>query len=216
LLANGKMSNPTKKSIVYKKIKNSIISGEIKPGEILNEGDLANKYHIGKTPTREALIVLTHDKLLEALPRTGYIVTKIKTRDILEVFHLRILLEVEAIGLAVEKITDKAIAELLGNNKKEVELSTNSSVEDKQFQAYQLNCNFHMIIARTSGNLRLAGLVETLMEDVERMLIFNPYIVDAEQHTDILKQLINHDKSKAQDAMREHIENTKSRILAGF
>ena len=210
------MSNPTKKSIVYKKIKNSIISGEIKPGEILNEGDLANKYHIGKTPTREALIVLTHDKLLEALPRTGYIVTKIKARDILEVFHLRILLEVEAIGLAVEKITDKAIAELLGNNKKEVELSTNSSVEDKQFQAYQLNCYFHMIIARASGNLRLAGLVETLMEDVERMLIFNPYIVDAEQHTDILKQLINHDKSKAQDAMREHIENTKSRILAGF
>lgn len=210
------MSNPTKKSIVYKKIKNSIISGEIKPGEILNEGDLANKYHIGKTPTREALIVLTHDKLLEALPRTGYIVTKIMTRDIFEVFHLRILLEVEAIGLAVEKITDKAIAELLSNNKKEAELSTNSSVEDKQFQAYQLNCNFHMIIARSSGNLRLAGLVETLMEDVERMLIFDPYIVDAEQHTDVLKQLINHDKSKAQDAMREHIENTKSRILGGF
>jgi DNA-binding GntR family transcriptional regulator len=42
LLANGKMSKPTKKSIVNKKIKNSLISGEIKPGEILNEGDLAN------------------------------------------------------------------------------------------------------------------------------------------------------------------------------
>ena len=40
------------------------------------EGDLANKHHIGITPTREALIVLTHDKLLEALPRTGYIVKK--------------------------------------------------------------------------------------------------------------------------------------------
>ena len=79
-------------------------------------GDLANKHHIGITPTREALIVLTHDKLLEALPRTGYIVTKIMTRDILEVFHLRILLEVEAIGLAVEKITHKEIAELISNN----------------------------------------------------------------------------------------------------
>ena len=74
----------------------------------------------------------------------------------------------------------------------------------------------YMIIARASGNLRLAGLGETLMEDVKRRLIFDPYFVDAEQHTDILKQFINHDKSKAQDAMREHIENTKSRILAGF
>ena len=88
-------------------IKTVIISGEIKPGEILNEGELAIKYHIGKTPTREALIVLTHDKLLEALPQTRYIVTKIMTRDVLEVFHLWILLEVEAIGLAVEKITNK-------------------------------------------------------------------------------------------------------------
>jgi DNA-binding GntR family transcriptional regulator len=123
--------------------KTAIISGEIKSGEILNEGELANKYHIGKTPTREALIVLTHDKLLEALPRTGYIVTKIMTRDVLEVFHLRILLEVEAIGLAVEKITNKEIAELISNNRKEVVLSTNPSVEDKQFQAYLLNCSFH-------------------------------------------------------------------------
>jgi DNA-binding FadR family transcriptional regulator len=65
------------------------------------------------------------------------------TRDILDVFHLRILLEVEAIGLAVEKITNKEIAELISNNRKEVELSTNPSVDDKQFQAYLLNCSSH-------------------------------------------------------------------------
>jgi DNA-binding GntR family transcriptional regulator len=69
------MSKPTKKSIVYKKIKNSLISGEIKPGEIMKV-ILPIIFHIGKTPTREALIVLTHDNLLEALPRTGYIVIK--------------------------------------------------------------------------------------------------------------------------------------------
>jgi len=65
------------------------------------------------------------------------------TRDILEVFHLRILLEVEAIGLAVEKITNKEIAELISNNNLGGGVINQPSLEDKQFQAYLLNCSFH-------------------------------------------------------------------------
>jgi len=56
---------------VYEQLKNAIISGEIKPGEILNEAVLAEKYEIGKTPTREALLLLANEDFLDSMPRVG-------------------------------------------------------------------------------------------------------------------------------------------------
>ena len=86
---------PTKKEQVYKRIRRAIIVGELKPGEIMNEAEIAARFNAGKTPTREALLLLTHDRYLESLPRVGYIVTRPSMQDILETFHLRVILEVE-------------------------------------------------------------------------------------------------------------------------
>lgn len=62
---------PTKKILAYEQFKNAIISGEIKPGEILNEAVLAEKYGMGKTPAREALLLLANEDCLDSMPRVG-------------------------------------------------------------------------------------------------------------------------------------------------
>jgi DNA-binding GntR family transcriptional regulator len=67
---------PTKKEQVYQRISRAIISGEIIPGVILNEAEIADKFESGKTPTREALLLLAHENFIEAVPRVGYIVAK--------------------------------------------------------------------------------------------------------------------------------------------
>ena len=117
---NTGMSAPqTKKDRVYQQIRRAILSGELKAGEILKEGELALRYGAGKTPTREALIVLSYEKFLEPMPRLGYIVARPSIQDVLETFHLRMLLEVEAIGMAAERISEEEIRQLEENNRAE-------------------------------------------------------------------------------------------------
>ena len=203
---------PTKKLQVYEILKQAIISGEIKPGDILNEAELAQKYETGKTPTREALLLLTHENLLEALPRVGYIVPRLTTRDLLEIFSLRALLEVEAIGLAMDRLTPDVITALERNNLEESQILSDNSPQVSSL-AYQLNREFHMIIARASGNQRLEKMLRDLLNDLERALSFDPYIADPAQHLEIIASLKARDKSRAQEAIRAHLNETRLRIL---
>lgn len=206
----------TKKIQVYEILKQAIISGEIKPGEILNEADLAEKYGIGKTPTREALLLLTHENLLEAMPRVGYVVSRLTTKDLLEIYALRVILETEAIKLAAERITSEEIALLEENNRRESEIFQNNTTGSRTREAYQLNIEFHKIIARASGNSRLEKLIENLINDLERALYFDPYIADPSQHREIIQSLKTHDVSRAEEAMKAHLSETKVRILKLF
>lgn len=207
---------PTKKTLVYEQLKNSIISGEIKPGEILNEAVLAKKYKMGKTPTREALLLLANEDFLDSMPRVGYVVSRLTIQDMLEIFALRILLEVEAIGIASERITDVDINKLVANNQTESALAKQTTDGSLREGGYQLNREFHLIIAEVTGNHRLVRLIQGLINDLERALSFDPYIADPSQHNEIILHLKNRDKAGAQAAMRRHIEETRARIVNRF
>lgn len=202
----------TKKIFVYEILKKAIISGEIKPGEILNEAELAQKYSVGKMPTREALLLLTHENLLEAMPRVGYIVSQLTIKDLLEIYALRLILETEAVGLAAERITPEQLADLERNNRDEA-LLLEQNGSRMTSQAYQLNIEFHKIIAQASGNTRLKKMIVDLINDLERALYFDPFIADSTQHVEIIKSLKQRDNRRAQEAMKAHLTETRLRIL---
>ena len=206
----------TKKTIVYDQLKRNIISGEISAGTILNEAELVQNLGVGKTPIREALIMLSHEGLVDAMPRVGYVVTRLTIQDMLEIFAVRILLEVDAIGLAAERITESDIHKLEDNNKREATLANEEPGASLKEQGYQLNHEFHLIIAEATGNHRLVRLIQGLIDDLERALSFDPYIADPSQHGGIILCLKNRDKAQAQATMRSHIEETRNRIVNRF
>ena len=206
----------TKKSFIYEQLKRKIISSELTAGTVLNEADLALEFNIGKTPTREALIMLVHEGFVEALPRVGYVVTRLTLEDMLEIFSLRTMVEVEAIGIASERISEANIDKLIDNNKQESALAKQKVDASLRAQAYQLNREFHLIIAQATGNNRLARLVQSLIDDLERALSIDPYIADSSQHDEIILHLKNRDRAGAQAARRRHIEDTRARIVNRF
>lgn len=209
----------TKKDRAYQLIKQAIIAGELTPGDIYNITKLSENFGVGRTPTREALVILASEGLIDPIPRSGYMVTPISVRDVLEVFHLRTILEVDAIGLAVDRITSNDMRALEENNQKEREVLA-SQLELTTIQSfrlgYQLNSEFHLTIARASGNLRLASLVEELLNEIERILVRDPFIAEPQQHAGILKALKMRDRAAAQGAMKLHLEDTKQRLLGRF
>jgi len=205
----------TKKNLAYKLIRQSIITGELNPGDILNIADLSKRLNLGITPVREALIVLESDGLVRSLARTGYVITTVSLQDVIETFFLRTLMEVAAIDLAVERISLMDLAALEENRSREQQIALENEIQPRNI-GYELNREFHLLIARASGNQRLARLVEHYMDEMERMLARDPYIIDPQQHVDILVALKQRDKVLAREAMRKHIENTKARIYDRF
>jgi DNA-binding GntR family transcriptional regulator len=207
---------PTQSNLAYQKIRQVIISGDLKPGDIINIDELCLRFGTSKTPTREALVVLTHEQFLESLPRIGYMVTKPSIRDVKEMFHVRIILEVDAIGLAVGYITDQVIEALEKNNLEEQRISGNQVSRIIKPEAFRLNQEFHMTIARASGNTILSSLIQQQLEMVERALSFDPYIIDSSQHENILSSLRKREPALCKEAMKTHLQNTLSRIVINY
>lgn len=207
------MQKLTQKSIAYEQIKKDIIRGNLKPGEIIQEIEVSKKYGFGRMPIREALLLLVHQKYLESLPRVGYIVTKPTFKEVLDTFYVRTLLEVDAIGLAVEHISAYEIQLLEQNNELEKALYSNPDCDSMHTTAFDLNREFHVTIANASRNERLVTLIETILDDMGRILAFDPYIADPRQHQQIIFHLKKRNKSEAQETMRNHIEETRLRVL---
>jgi len=207
---------PTQSRLAYQKIRQTIISGDLKPGDIINIDELCLRFGTSKTPTREALVVLTHEQFLESLPRIGYMVTKPSIRDVKEMFHVRTILEVDAIGLAVDYITDEEIECLERNNLEEKQISTSQVSRIIRPKAFLLNQEFHMTIARASGNSILSSLIQQQLEMVERALSLDPYISDSSQHEIILSSLKERKKTLCQEAMKTHLQTTLSRIVISY
>jgi DNA-binding GntR family transcriptional regulator len=209
----------TKKDKAYQVIKKAIIAGQLEPASIFSITELSENFGVGGTPAREALVILASEGLIEPIPRIGYQVKSLSIHDTLEIFHLRSVLEVEGIGLAARRITDDDIRLLEENNLLEQELAMNPHKDKSALsyrKGYELNLEFHLTIARASGNNRLVELVENLLNELERVLAHDPYIAEPQQHAEILERLKQRDKKGSQEAMKKHIEDTKNRSLSRF
>ena len=216
----------TKKDHAYQVIKKAIISGQLESAKIFSIKELAETFDVGGTPAREALVILASEGLIEPIPRIGYQVKSLSVHDMLEIFHLRSVLEVEGAGLAAERITDDDIRLLETNNRleQEIVISLQSANSTHSYdEGYALNLEFHLIIARASGNNRLADMVEKLQNELELVLGYDPHIARVEiaaaaaiQHFEIIERLRRRDKLGAKEAMKKHIEIAKNNSLNRF
>lgn len=198
----------SKKHEIYEAIREEIIARELEPGSIINEGVLAKKHGVSRTPVREALLMLAVENLVNPLPRAGYMVTKLSIQDVQESFHLRELLEGEAARLTAVRITEAQIAHL-----RDVEIGVPPRIEE-------MNRDFHLTIASASGSERLYKLIVQLIDDVKRILAYDPYMIDPPQsyrgHREIIEALADRDPDRACHVMRRHISDAKTRVLERF
>lgn len=97
---------------IYQTIKRRIIFMKYGPGEALNEMSFAKEFDVSRTPVREVLLRLQHEKLLEIIPRGGIFVKKIDFQEMRDVFLSRVLIEGEVAKLATSNITNSQLNEI--------------------------------------------------------------------------------------------------------
>src|SRR5579885_2668705 len=91
---------------IYKLVKARAIAFAFRPGERLNEVALAREFNVSRTPLREALNRLVAEEFLTWQPRRGYVVRKLDSKEVFDLYELRAALEVTAAKLACERATD--------------------------------------------------------------------------------------------------------------
>ncbi|MEG0371373.1 MAG: GntR family transcriptional regulator, partial [Clostridium sp.] len=141
-------SNEDKYSLrgkVYSKVREDILDGIYKAGENLIEMRLAEELNVSRTPVREAIRQLELEGLVESIPNKGVIVKGISSKDMKDIYKIRLLLEGLAARWSVKEISDDNIKELQETYELMEFYTNKEDIENIE----KLNTQFHKIIYET-------------------------------------------------------------------
>lgn len=201
----------------YERLRRDIVSCVIAPGSEISEAQLCAQYKLGKAAVRVALTKLSHDGLVRAIPRRGYMVAPVTLQDIHDVFELRLLLEPAAARLAAGKVDTARL------KAQEEACRAGYQPGDARSTGRFLDANkaFHVGIAQATGNARLAAAIEQLHDQMTRLLFLGLGTRASTgdlhgEHRALIKALSRGDGETAQRLCREQIESSRSMVLAAL
>ena len=92
----------SRSDLVVESIRGAILSGNLRPGEVLVERRIADELQVSKTPVREALIVLARSGLVEVTRNRGSAVRELTLGEVRDIYEMRALIEPRAVASAVD------------------------------------------------------------------------------------------------------------------
>lgn len=132
-----------------------IRTGELSPGERVDQRAISERLGVSRTPLREALRALAADGILTRTPNSGYAVAKLSASDLLQYYSVRAFLETEVL----RSIAWPSAGEL--ERAKELNEQCRTAVAAGDVEALiQANREFHFTMFRWSPLKIMVGEIE--------------------------------------------------------
>jgi DNA-binding GntR family transcriptional regulator len=153
------------------RVRLAIVTGELRPGERVNQEDVAAGLGVSVAPLREALATLEREGQVTYLPRRGYFVTELDLGDLEEIYALRAALEGPLARDAVHALDEEAVRRVTSAARDCVDAAEQADVAAE----LEANRRFHFGILEAAGRPHAMRLVRLLWDSTEayRALYYN-------------------------------------------
>lgn len=194
----------TAQQTVYDYLRTAILSGRLRAGSHLVQGDVALKLGVSRVPVREALLQLAADGLVRMEAHRGGSVVWLSPAEVAEIFEIRALLIRRAIQLVVPSLTDEQLSRL-----EDVARRQERDINMRQRRA--LNREFYAILLEGLDRPRLRSLLDKLESEVERFLqpLERPHM----GHMELVEACRRRDRDRAADLVARHLEEVGRRAV---
>ena len=193
---------------VYDSLRAQILSGVYSGGTPLREAFLAESFGVSRTPVREALARLLHDRLL-VRTSNGMAVHVPDSDEIIQIYDLRIMLEGEAASQAARM---RAVSDLL---RLEGLLARDRRLSDPDDATRRAtNLEFHEAVWDAAHNLVLRDLLRRLATHVvhaphSTLSTGDRWLQSLDEHAELLDAMNRRDETKAQAIARSHMQRAR-------
>jgi DNA-binding GntR family transcriptional regulator len=193
---------------VAERLRGMILSGELAPGERLNERLLSERFGISRTPLREAIKVLSSEGLVRLHVNRGAAVSEITPQAAEDAFQVIGALEALAGELACARATEADIDEIRAMHYQMRVHHTRGELAEY----FALNQRIHQKIVACAGNAELSSMYKNLSGRIRRARYVANYSKErwdraVEEHEQILAALTRRDGPQLKAILREHLEN---------
>jgi GntR family transcriptional regulator, rspAB operon transcriptional repressor len=198
---------------IYPLIRDMILTGDIKPGDPIDEKSIAQNLNISRTPVREAVKKLSDEHLVDVVAQSGTRAARIDAKEIEQAYLIRRALEMESAAHAAPHMNNSHAESL-----NDILMLHERAIEQRKFvQAIAIDDSFHRYIAQVAELPRLWHMIEISKAHLDRcrhMLL--PRTGEAaatlEQHRTIIRALNTGKSEAAKEAMRLHLETSYASV----
>jgi DNA-binding GntR family transcriptional regulator len=199
---------------VTREISQIILEGELKPGDKLNEVEIARRLGVSRGPVREAVRQLQEAGLLDSQPFRGSFVRALNQKEVADIYALRFLLESTAVAEAIRLATSADLA-AIERAMHETETAAMANAKGRMIEA---DVAFHTAICRSGHNDRITETFIKLAAELRLVhLLMNPeparLRAAARSHAAILDDIRSRGLERAVSSVRRHINDERDEVL---
>ncbi|WP_163199937.1 MULTISPECIES: GntR family transcriptional regulator [Bifidobacterium] len=200
-----------KRDVVYGFIRERIVMGQYRPGDLLDEQTLADENGVSRTPVREAVRRLVEEGLVQVLPRRGILVSQISLKGINDMMEARYLLEPFLLRKGFPLLDVEQLVEFRRHEQKKID-DGDSRVEQS---TEDFDTILHLYLSGKADNDYLSDTMRRLMTQNQRMraltstLRSERVLESCREHVAILDRAIDGDLDGAVIALQEHLRHSR-------
>lgn len=208
---------PDKVDAAYHYLKNKIVYGEIKPLQDISEVQIKEELGLSRTPIREAFLRLENEGFVYIYPRKGIIATEINADLASELFTIRELLEPQATAMARNNLRREWLLNMRDIYEKDI---NEYSIADKT-RYFNLDNEMHHTMIQSCCNRFIINTLGVVLDHIQRLRYTGPRANDqieaaVREHRGIIDALLDGTGEEIKDAVIQHLNGSKSRILSRF
>lgn len=196
----------SRSDLVREQLEQLIVEGAFANGERLDEIKLSQRFHVSRTPLREAFQALAASGLLDLQPRRGAFVRHPAFEEVIEMFEVMAEMEAFCGRLASRRVTPDLV-DKLSQTVVDCEEAAAGNDDDAYYRANEI---FHFLIYEASGNTFLAkeaGKLHKRLKPFRRMQlkVRGRMGQSLAEHRQILDALVAGDAETAASVLRDHV-----------
>ena len=157
----------TLRAQVARSLREQLVDGRFRPGERLDETELATRFGISRGTLREAMRNLEQEGLLVGIAHRGTFVRKLSADEVLNIYDVRSSLEARAARTAAARLTDERLS-LLNSR---LDALRASRVDGSYRDQVAADIAFHEAICSVSGNEILLNLWRSIAGQITAAMI---------------------------------------------
>lgn len=207
------------RSSAYERFQHNLLSGRIRPGQLISQRELVALLDVSLGALRELLPRLEAEGLLQVIPQRGIQITSIDIRMIRNAYQLRIALEREAVITAVETLPDEILEEQLRIHRDVLARGAATMSPTLLHEAQNIDANMHRVLMLNTGNAQMIRAFEIVgirvrLINIDRMRLTASVLPKAlGDHLRILDAIQHRNRANAVEAMELHIFDARNRAV---
>lgn len=207
-------SSVTHQQRAYDYVKNQIVTLGYRPGQFINDTQIAAELEISRTPVREAFHRLENEGLLVNEARRGWRVYSLSLEDIHEIFDVKEVVE-GMIARRAAQCDDAALREKLQQAVEQMCAASEAGDSEAWLQA---DFALHEVLFEMVNNERAYRIVTNLNDQWHRVRI--GYVAmqarmreSSVEHKTFVAAILEGDPERAEHLMREHLNKVRQELV---